>query len=418
MNGSNKFLGLTLALLISVGGLAGCQTPATSSKPSSSASASNGSSSVAPVAASASNSAQVKEALVLDSEDEKYFEDSDTSLSSTDKSFATKAIGDKLGAKLENKLEAKIADKVVDKVAAPAKVRLATKLKLKKFVSKSGAVTRNDDGTVTIDTKKLKESLKNAKELAKEQVQKLRRKNNVVRTGDVEEVKNDDGSTTKTATVSFENKKTGLTRNIVAVRNLSAAGKLDTASYELTTEGKNFTRNVKRDVTVADDGSKTIEFYSLTTFKDGRKREVNRTVKLDKDGNGTATGTIKLTKKDGTEKVIDINATISKTAGTITIAKDTVAGLEIKSEEKVDGTTTVTTTEEGKTSTEVVTEESAEAVEVSADTEVKVEESSASIASPSPAAEVTPVPSSSSDVLSIASPSPAAEVTPVPSPSV
>jgi hypothetical protein len=344
MNNSNKFLGLALALLISVGGLTACQSPSISSKPNT----------------ANTTSLELKEALIMESEDDKYFEDSDTSLSSTDNSFSTKALGDRLGANSKDKIIALNGGAAVNAPKAQA-----LRKQLKQFVSKNGAVKRAEDGTITIDTNKLKENLKKAKELAKEQVQKLRRKNNVVRTGDVEEVKNEDGTTTKTGTVAFENKKNGLKRNIVSVRNLTTDGKLDTANYELTTEGKNFTRTVKRNVTVNDDGSKTIVFYSLTTFKDGRKREVNRTVNLDKDGNGTATGTIKITQKDGTEKIININATISKKDGVITIAKDPSTGLEVKTEEKVDGTTTVTTTEEGKTSTEVVTEEKAEEIESS-----------------------------------------------------
>ncbi|MFN4150105.1 MAG: hypothetical protein ACK4IX_04100, partial [Candidatus Sericytochromatia bacterium] len=379
MNSSNKFLGLTLALLIGVGGIYGCQSPANSTKPSNSNVSSSKPTTTTPTTQVAtSNSSQVKEALIMESEDEKYFDDSDTSLSSTDKSFATKALGDRLLGKLD---PAAGEDRMVALNGGAKETKKANlKAKLKQFVSKNGAVKRNEDGSLTIDTNKLKENLKKAKELAKEQVQKLKRKNNVVRTGDVEEVKNEDGSTTKTGTVAFENKKNGLKRNIVAVRNLNADGKLDSANYELTSEHKNFTRTVKRTVTVNDDGSKTIVFYSLTTFKDGRKREVNRTVNLDKDGNGTATGTIKMTKKDGTEKTITINATISKTAGTITVAKDPATGLEVKSEEKADGTTTVTTTEEGKTSTEVVTEEKAEEVEAS---------------EPAPATEASPAPAES-----------------------
>lgn len=417
MNSSSKFLGLTLALLIGVGGITGCQAPVTQTKPvvntPSGSQVANNTSKASPSAspaASSKESAQkastdMKDALIMDSEDEKYLDDSDTTLSSGGKSFATKALN--LPVKTEVQANAGLGarEDIRATVAANAAVKApALKKKVKQFVSKNGAVTRSEDGTIKVDVAKLKENLKQAKEVLKEEVQKLKRKNNVVRKGDIEEVKNDDGSTTKTGSVAFENQKNGAKRNILTVKNVDSNGKLEDSTYELTAEHPNFTRTVKRTVTVNADGSKDIVFYSLTTFKAGGKREVNRNTHLGADGNGTATGTIKVTAKDGTEKTYTTTTTISKSNGTITIAKDPATGAEVKTEEKPDGTTTASTTVDGKLTTEAVTEDTATKTEDSTGTTPAPEASASPVASTEPVATATPA--------TVESPAPVASTTP------
>ena len=59
MNNSNKFLGLTLALLISVGGLTACQSPSISGKPNTANTTSINSS-------KSSSSLELKEALIIE----------------------------------------------------------------------------------------------------------------------------------------------------------------------------------------------------------------------------------------------------------------------------------------------------------------------------------------------------------------
>ncbi len=357
---NNKFLGISLALLIGVGSLSGCQAPVTNamtdSKPAVTGSTTGTNSTTnttTPVATStvvdyaaatakptAQNfSSEVQEALLMDSEDEKYLEDSDTSLSS-DPAFATKAI---------------LTNTKANLVVKPRK-------EIKKAILGNGAVTRNESGALVIDKTKLKDNFKAVKEVAKTQLDKLKRKNNIVRTSDVNEVKNEDGSITKTATIEFENKRTGVKRNIVNVRTLDNE-KLENSSHELTSTHKNFDRTVKRTVTVNDDNSKKIVFSSLVQWKDGRKREINKETNLDASGNGTAKGTMVITQKDGKVTTHDINIVITGGVPKTTIT-DPVTKTSVAVEEKTDGSAFVTTSTEG----------SEPKTETFANIEIKVEE--------------------------------------------
>ena len=416
---NNKFLGISLALLIGVGAISGCQAPtASNTKPvvSNTTTTGTNSTTTTPVATTpvatapvvdyaaptakptAQNfSAEVQEALLMDSEDEKYLEDSDTSLSS-DPAFATKSL---LGGKAEGTEKADKpqllaaadlrATVTANATVAPIKANLAAKPRkeIKKAILGNGAVTRNESGALVIDKAKLKDNFKAVKEVAKAQLDKLKFKANAVKTSDVNEVKNDDGSTTKTATVDFENKRTGVKRNIVNVRTVDA-GKLENASHELTATHKNFDRTVKRTVTVNDDGSKKIVFSSLVQWKDGRKREVNRETNLDASGNGTAKGTMVITQKDGKVTTHDINVVITGGVPKTTVT-DPVTKTSVAVEEKTDGSAFVTTATEGsapKTETIASVEAKLEATEVIAPVEPTTP------ASPAPVAPASPAPAS------------------------
>ena len=393
---NNKFLGISLALLIGVGAISGCQAPVTKpitdSKPAVTGTTTGTNSTTTPVATTpvatapvvdyaaptakptAQNfSAEVQEALLMDSEDEKYLEDSDTSLSS-DPAFATKSL---LGGKAEGTEKADKpqllaaadlrATVTANATVAPIRANLAAKPRkeIKKAILGNGAVTRNESGALVIDKAKLKDNFKAVKEVAKAQLDKLKIKSNEIKTSDVNEVKNEDGSTTKTAAVDFTNKRTGVKRNIVNVRTVDA-GKLENSSHELTATHKNFERTVKRTVTVNDDGSRKIVFYSLVQWKDGRKREVNRETNLDASGNGTAKGTMVITQKDGKVTTHDINVVITGGVPKTTVT-DPVTKTSVAVEEKTDGSAFVTTATEGsapKTETIASVEAKLEATEV------------------------------------------------------
>ncbi|MFN8673061.1 MAG: hypothetical protein U0457_13405 [Candidatus Sericytochromatia bacterium] len=401
---TSKFLGLSLALLIGVGGISGCQQPmvnkpvATNSNVNSNVN-SNSNNVSAPVYTipnapqTAQNfSAEVQDALLMDSEDEKYLEDSDTSLANSDKSFAVKSLlpnapagterlplATALATKVEAKAEAREAKSEAKDIKAEAKAEAKAvkadakaarpRAEIKKAILGNGAVTRNENGTLTIDKAKLKENFKAVKEVAKQEVEKLKRKNNVVRTSDVKEQKNDDGSNTKTATVDFENKRTGVKRDIVNVRTVGADGKLDNATHELTATHKNFDRKVTRTVTANDDGSKKIVFDSVVTWKDGRKREVHRETTLDASGNGSAVGTITITAKDGKVTKRDFTSNITTTGGVKTMVQDPATKATVTVEEKTDGSAMVTTAVDGeasKTETVASVEAKVEASETAA----------------------------------------------------
>ncbi|MFN8671171.1 MAG: hypothetical protein U0457_03695 [Candidatus Sericytochromatia bacterium] len=397
---TSKFLGLSLALLIGVGGISGCQQPMANkpattnnnssvtnpSSSSNSSSSANTSTSTATVDYTSSTapqnaqtfSAEVQDALLMDSEDEKYLDDSDTSLSSSDKSFSVKAalplqsgpLATAIAAKVDAKADVKEI-KAELKAEAKANATAKPRAQIKKAILGNGAVTRNENGTLTVDTAKLKENFKAVKEIAKQELEKLKRKNNVVRTSDVKEQKNDDGSNTKTATVNFENKRTGIKRDIVNVRTVGSDGKLDNATHELTATHKNFDRKVTRTVTANDDGSKKIVFDSVVTWKDGRKREVHRETTLDASGNGSAVGTITITAKDGKVTKRDFTSNITTTGGVKTMVQDPATKATVTVEEKTDGSAMVTTAVDGaapKTETVASVEAKVEATEAATTT--------------------------------------------------
>ena len=204
------------------------------------------------------------------------------------------------------------------------KAGMALALKSKSILMKSDALTVNADGTITVDPAKIrayvkaqvearaaklkafydanKDKLKAGKAAAKEQIAKMRRRNNVVRTSDVVSTTNADGSVTKTITVEFKNEKTGVMRNVVASRT-HKDGKLVSADYLLTVTGPNgFSRTVHRSMTTNEDGSRTWTTQAKTTWGDGRTSERNETRTVNPgDNSAVGGGTVAVTEGSETE---------------------------------------------------------------------------------------------------------------------
>jgi len=234
----------------------------------------------------------------------------------------------------------------------------------------SSAIKVNDDGTVTIDPLKLKEEVKKVlearkkelekrlstikeslskfKEVSKEKVNKLKRKNNIVRNTDKVVTENSDGTVSETMTVKFENTKQGITRENTVVRTLKD-GKLIALDHSLKVTTKNYTRISSRIVTFNEDGSKLVKTSSVTEWKNGRKVERNEERLVSANGSASGKGTITVTNKDG--KVKTYNLSVSKTlrGETSSTIKDDETKQEVQIVQDEQSTVEVVTSESGKT---------------------------------------------------------------------
>lgn len=285
------------------------------------------------------------------------------------------------------------------------RAKLATKREhlqtLRAQFQATGAVTVNEDGTITIDPAKFKATAKAAmekkkadiearlakvkdklaatKEVAKDKVEKMRRKNNVVRTSEKTSVTNDDGSVTETVKVSFENTRIGLKRNTFIART-TKNGKLVSLDFKLEATHKNFTRTVTRSVVVNADGSRTVSIESITQWTDGRKREMQQQRVIAADGSATGTGTITFTSKDGTTSTRKLSIGVSAAGDVTTESTDEATSTTVTVEENISAnasaevTATVTVQEPGQEPT--AAEVSVEAV-VEASMEASSEEAEA-----------------------------------------
>ncbi|PIQ25591.1 hypothetical protein COW64_14655 [bacterium (Candidatus Blackallbacteria) CG18_big_fil_WC_8_21_14_2_50_49_26] len=286
------------------------------------------------------------------------------------------------------KEKAKAAQERAKANLKPKKEDIST---LKAQFKASGAVTVNEDGTITIDpvkfkaeakaamqqkkekiearVAKVKDKLQAAKEVAKDKAQQMRRKNNIVRTSDKQTVTNEDGSTTEIVKVSFENTKIGLKRDTYLSRT-TMDGKLVSLDFKLDASHKNYTRSVHRTVTVNADGSRTVSVESTTTWKDGRKREVQRQHVVAADGSATGTGTITWTKADGTSTTRNLTFGASAAGEVTSSCTDAATQTTVTVEESASSTTTAETT-----ATVTVEAQGSEttAVEVSVEAEVEAE---------------------------------------------
>jgi hypothetical protein len=409
MKSTNKALGVTLALFMSMGALAGCQGASPNS--TGNQTGANGSTQV-------KTSAQIQSSLAAYHDDEAAF--NDTATVANENGFTAKALGP-----LEKTIQATTST-TVDATAtvglsADTKAKAAAKqkqikenaAKVKNQLQASGAVTVNTDGTVTVDSAKLKSEVKKLvdnskaklketlskykdklqakKDVAKATIEKLRRKNNIVRNSDVVEVTNADGSVTKTITVHFENSKLNLTRDVTTART-TKDGKLVSIDYSLEAKGANgYSRSATRSVVVdAAAGTRTVTTQSTTTLPNGTVREVNETRVVNADGSATGTGTVTVTTKDGQTKTYNIGVGVSAgaTGEETTTATDTSTNTTVTLDENTDGTATVVVDEPGEandTQSTVNIEES-----VAADASVTTTGDTATAASPSPSTEATP----------------------------
>lgn len=304
--------------------------------------------------------------------------------------------------------QARVRRALANDKAKEARARAQSKLKAKKEnlatlraqFKASGAVTVNEDGTITINPEQFKAQAKAAiakkkemieervakakaklnagKEVAKDKVEKLRRKNNVVRTSDVDKVTNADGSVTETVKIEFENTRIGLKRNTYLIRT-TKDGKLVSRDFKLEVTHKNYTRSVHRTVTVNADGSRNVSIESTTTWSDGRKREVEQQRVIAADGSATGTGTITLTDKDGKTTTRTLTLGVSASGDVTSSAQDPATQTTVTVEEPAatlaSTETTATVTVEVEATASAPAEETATEVNLEAEAEVQAETS-------------------------------------------
>lgn len=316
---------------------------------------------------SSTDLAKIELANLVDEED--VFSDSTDLLN--DNTFTTKADGTLLSGKVEVN-----ANTVVDlqKREELQKLLKDNAKQMKDTFSKiSKSITVNDDGTIIVDPNKLKEELKTTletrkemikktlekvgsklkelKELTKDKVEKLRRKNNIVRNSEKVSVTNEDGSVTETMTIKFENTKLGITRENT-VSKTSKDGKVLSIDHSLKATTSAYTKTVTRLVTYNDDGSKTIKLTSVTEWKNGAKSERNeqRIVKSDKTVTGA--GTLTVTSANGETKTYNLNVSVSASGEVTSSATDTSTKEEVQISESSSGQVTQVAKTEAGTTTE------------------------------------------------------------------
>jgi hypothetical protein len=241
---------------------------------------------------------------------------------------------------------------------------------LDQAASLSSAIKINDDGTITVDPLKLQSeirkvlearkkelekrlstinnSLKNFKEVSKEKVNKLKRKNNVVRNTDKVVTENADGTTSETMTVKFENTKQGITRENTIVRTLKD-GKVIAIDHSLKVTTKSYTRTASRVVTFNEDGSKLVKTNSVTEWKNGRKVERNEERLVSANGNASGSGTITVTNKDGQVKTYNLSVSKTLTGELSSTIKDESTKQEVQVVQDNETAVEVVNSENGKT---------------------------------------------------------------------
>jgi len=239
-----------------------------------------------------------------------------------------------------------LAAQTRQRAEAQAQARKDLAMRQRAALQASGSMTVNADGTVTVDPARLRAAVKNAvemrreqflqikterrealqnrKELAQAKVQQLRRKNNVVRTSETQEVTNADGSITKIVTVEFHNERTGVKR-LVTRSETSLNGRMVSGYYELEATGPNgYSRMVTRSVERLADGGRKVVTTSKTTWGNGRIRERSEERITGANGGATGSGTVSMTQADGTQTTY--NYTIGVTAsGEVSVEAEATA---------------------------------------------------------------------------------------------
>ncbi len=325
-----------------------------------------------------SSTSASKEAMTSYYDDESTFKDSE---SLSNDSFGTKALGDMSNTAFATTLPSpttsgSTATAKKDEVKATATTTITTnqairaenKAQIRADLKNSGAVTVNADGTLTVDSAKLKAQkdqikikLQESLKVFKENNSDLRRKNNVIRKSDVQEVDNGDGTKTKTVNIEFKNEKSQVVRDNVYSKTTSADGKVTGTEHSLSVTTPNYTKSTTR-VTTVDTTTmiKTIVTNSTTTWKDGKKVIINEQRTIDSTGKGTGTGTMTVTTKEGKTTTYNLSSNISVSAQVSVTATDPVTDSIVTTTENADGTATQTVTEAGKTETSTVNLETAE----------------------------------------------------------
>lgn len=322
-------------------------------------------------------SGQMQSDMTAMHEEEAIYADA-AAVADSSNSFATQALGASVS--LNTRLRLSNGPRPVTKPAAPAKdlrtaakaklvVAAANRTQLKTHLITAGAISINGDGTITLDPKAfaLTVNQRLQAEKAKFQDQLLRiearlaLKHQVggdllkrlyhhdfaVRTSDKTSVTNDDGSTTETVKISFENSKLGIKREVVLSKT-SKDGKLVKVDFQLTESNPIFDRSLTRIATYNGDGTKNVLIDAKTTWKDGRSSERHEERLVNADGTVTGTGTITRTARDGSTKTYTISLNIAADGGMTTGASDPASQTEVTLDEQASGEATVTTDVNGQ----------------------------------------------------------------------
>ncbi|MGV3524505.1 MAG: hypothetical protein ACO1RX_09780 [Candidatus Sericytochromatia bacterium] len=380
-------LSLTLMMLVACGPQTQMPNTATGNP---SQNAANSPASAAPVASTQSS---LQADMLVEHEDEATYADTLT-VAQTDAGFSTQQLRVGAGAAAVIKTPRAGVRVVTGSDLRAAKSRAvdmltvspAERARLKARLKTAGAVTANADGTLTVDAAAFRAQAKAAmqnrnarlkqqilkldarlalkKELAQDKIQQLRRQNVVVRTSDKVTETNADGSVTTTLKVSFENKRTALTRESVLVET-TREGELISRDYQMTETAKNHTRTSSRVTTFEADGSKNVLIESRTEWKNGRIRESNQERLIDADGAGTGTGTITVTSAEGETKTYTFTLKMDASGTLTSSASDPADSTEVVIDEAADGTATVIVETDGA--------ETAESVDLEAEAEAAAE---------------------------------------------
>lgn len=333
-------------------------------------------------------SGQMQSDMTAMHEEEAIYADAAT-VADSDNSFATQALGASVS--LNARLRLSSGSRPVTKPAAPAKdLRAAAKAKLvvaaanrnqlQAHLITASAVSINGDGTITLDPKafaltvnqrlqaekarfqdhllRLDARLALKHQVGGDLLKRLYHHDFVVRTSDKTSITNDDGSTTETVKISFENSKLGIQREVVLAKT-SQDGKLVKVDFQLTESNPIFDRSLTRVATYNGDGTKNVLIDAKTTWKDGRSSERHEERLVNADGSVTGTGTVTRTAKDGSAKTYTISLNITAAGDMTTGASDPASQTEVTLDEQASGEATVTTDINGQ--------ESAANVDIAAD---------------------------------------------------
>jgi hypothetical protein len=378
---------------------------------------STGSTATAPIATTSTANSMQADLVALHEEEALY---ADSSAAASDSGFSIKVLGQDTTRGEISATNLGLARPVAVAAGAQAKARATVRLPLAKdkamaaqqrakaqlMVKKenvqalrtqfkaSGAVTVNEDGSITIDPVKFKAEAKAAiqmkkevfqarldkvkgklqatKALAQAKIEKLRRKNNTVRTSDVEKVTNDDGSMTETIKVEFENTRTGLKRTTYLART-TKDGKLMSVDFKLDASATNYTRTVNRTVTVNADGSRNVSIESITKWTNGRMREVNQERVVSADGSVTGTGTITITGADGKTMTRNLTLGITAAGDMTTACMDPETQTEVTIEEPAAASASTETTATVTVDVPATSDAAAESVASEVNLEVEAE---------------------------------------------
>lgn len=387
MNDPKKVFQFALSALLTTSLLAACSpqasTPNTSSSPATGNSVSVGSNTNTSTgnnsSTQAASAADLESAMQAVIADETTVKDSQTA---TEDSFSTQAliegraegggevgitqIGAEARATAQVRRDLAALRKDVKKLQAATRTRLQAQAKARADMAKakkatleaSGAVTVNADGTVTIKPAELKAFVKQSlmdrkvrfeankekakakltqlRAVAQAKIQKLRRKNYVARTSDVETITNADGSVTTIAKVEFKNERTGVMRTVVRSET-KLNGKLVSAEYELMTTGPNgYERHVNRSVEVMDDGTRKVTIEAMTKWANGNTRERSEERVVSTDGSATGSGVVTV-NKNGQSKTYEYTLGVTA-SGDVTVNGDDAVGTADESAETVEVT--------------------------------------------------------------------------------